>query len=190
LPADLLPLIPTGAQGIAVPWCAAGMAIAFHGKLHAGGNNGTIGPNFDMMMCQFHLLLWHLHTTAEGRVSSAFRNWQGKEAVKAEAYREALKQTPNGFYRRQLYVLEVNLRQQQAMWVDLHHSIFYEVRCVVGQRMVALLQSICHSTLLMCSIHHAVQTRCQHIVLHNLLPDASCNGQQSLRPGMHCTAAW
>ncbi|KAA6427395.1 MAG: hypothetical protein FRX49_02059 [Trebouxia sp. A1-2] len=52
---------------------------------------------------------------------------QGKEAVKAEAYREALKQTPNGFYRRQLYVLEVNLRQQQAMWVDLHHSIFYEV---------------------------------------------------------------
>jgi hypothetical protein len=56
-------------------------------------------------------------------------NWQGKEAVKAEAYREALKQTPNGFYRRQLYVLEVNLRQQQAMWVDLHHSIFYEVRC-------------------------------------------------------------
>ncbi|KAL0029339.1 hypothetical protein WJX77_000730 [Trebouxia sp. C0004] len=52
---------------------------------------------------------------------------QGKEAVKAEAYREALKQTPNGFYRRQLYVLEVNLRQQQAMWVDLHHSVFYEV---------------------------------------------------------------
>ncbi len=49
--------------------------------------------------------------------------------MKAEAYREALKQTPNGFYRRQLYVLEVNLRQQQAMWVDLHHSIFYEVRC-------------------------------------------------------------
>lgn len=47
--------------------------------------------------------------------------------MKAEAYREALKQTPNGFYRRQLYVLEVNLRQQQAMWVDLHHSIFYEV---------------------------------------------------------------
>ena len=53
---------------------------------------------------------------------------QGKEAVKAEVYREALKQTPNGFYRRQLYVLEVNLRQQQAMWVNLHHSIFYEVR--------------------------------------------------------------
>ena len=55
---------------------------------------------------------------------------QGKEAVKAEMYREALKQTPNGFYRRQLYVLEVNLRQQQAMWVDLHHSIFYEVSCL------------------------------------------------------------
>ena len=53
--------------------------------------------------------------------------WQGKDAVKAEVYREALKQTPNGFYRRQLYVLEVNLRQQQVMWVDLHHSIFYEV---------------------------------------------------------------
>ena len=52
---------------------------------------------------------------------------QGKGAVKAEMYREALKQTPNGFYRRQLYVLEVNLRQQQAMWVNLHHSIFYEV---------------------------------------------------------------
>ena len=47
--------------------------------------------------------------------------------MKAEVYREALKQSPNGFYRRQLYVLEVNLRQQQAMWVDLHHSIFYEV---------------------------------------------------------------
>ena len=53
---------------------------------------------------------------------------QGKEAVKDAVYREALKQTPNGFYRRQLYVLEVNLRQQQTMWVDLHHSIFYKVR--------------------------------------------------------------
>ena len=62
--------------------------------------------------------------------------WQGKEAVKAEVYRKALKQSPNGFYRRQLYVLEVNLRQQQAMWVNLHHTIFHEVRvsqdCCLG----------------------------------------------------------
>ena len=53
--------------------------------------------------------------------------WQGKEAVKDAVYREALQQTPNGFYRRQLYVLEVNLRRQQAMWVELHHNIFYQV---------------------------------------------------------------
>ncbi|KAL3160488.1 hypothetical protein ABBQ32_010799 [Trebouxia sp. C0010 RCD-2024] len=66
------------------------------------------------------------HHQAQWRLLCQCMN-QGKDPVKAEAYREALKQTPNGFYRRQLYVLEVNLRQQQAMWVDLHHSIFYEV---------------------------------------------------------------
>ena len=110
--------------------------------------------------------------------------WQGKEAVKAEAYREALKQTPNGFYRRQLYVLEVNLRQQQAMWVNLHHSIFYEVRRFVS--MVSKWLFICHTSLLMFSPHSAVQV---HIVLHNLLLDTSGNGQHSLRPSKHCTAA-
>jgi len=111
-----------------------------HSKLHTGGDLWTgafklIGPNPGMLnICslQFHALLGHPHTVVEGCFSSAFCDWQGKEAVKAEAYREALKQTPNGFYRRQLYVLEVNLRQQQAMWVDLHHSIFYGVRCTVS----------------------------------------------------------
>ncbi len=49
--ADTLSLVPAGVQLVAVPWCAAGTAVQFHGKLHVGGNLwvrafNLMSPNF------------------------------------------------------------------------------------------------------------------------------------------------